>query len=192
MLSNFVVSYFFKILARSFSNMLYTEFLFDLVKRDGGWQQFVSNSNTEGHYVTFFEALAQKDKICIIPICDQAHWTILIRKFTGNAWMIFFADSLISGSDQRLSRWKTLFQDNDSFSGIWTKVKIIPQTELECGARACLHGLCLAISTLNTSRVMNNIARISNLAARSRTMVANVCNGGHWQPQGWLNSIIGT
>jgi len=109
MLSNFVVSYFFKILAQSFRTILYTKFLFDFVKRDGGWNNFVSNSTTEGHYTTFLEALTQKDKVCIIPICDQVHWTILVQKFTGNAWTIFFADSLLHGSDQRLTRWKALF-----------------------------------------------------------------------------------
>jgi hypothetical protein len=74
---------------------------------------------------------------------------------------------------------------------IWTKIKIIPQTELECGARVCLHGLCLALSTYNSSRIMNNITRVRNLAARSRTMISNICNDGQWTSQAWLTSIIG-
>jgi hypothetical protein len=191
MLSNFVVSYFFKIIARSFNNILYTEFLFDFVKRDGGWAHFVTQSTAAGLYTTFLEALQRPDKICIIPICDQLHWTILIQKFTGNAWRIFFADSMLAGSDHRLSQWKALFQDDTLFTGEWTKIKIIPQTELECGARVCLHGLCLALSTYNSSRIMNNITRVRNLAARSRTMVSNICNDGQWTSQAWLTSIIG-
>jgi hypothetical protein len=117
MLSNFVVSFFFKIIARSFNNILYTEFLFDFVKRDGGWAHFVTQSTAAGLYTTFLEALQQPDKICIIPICDQLHWTILIRKFTGNAWRIFFADSMLAGSDHRLSQLKALFQDDTLFTG---------------------------------------------------------------------------
>ena len=44
MLSNFAVSYFFKIFADHFGNILFTEFLFDFVKRDGGWKHFVEFS----------------------------------------------------------------------------------------------------------------------------------------------------
>ena len=109
-LSNFVVSHFFIILAQSFKNILYTEFLFDLVKRDGSWKQFFANSNTEGHYVTLFNGLQEKQSICIIPIRYQLHWTILIRKFIDNAWQIFFIDSLVHGSDQRFSHGKLYFK----------------------------------------------------------------------------------
>ena len=190
MLSNFVVSYVFSIAAKSYQNILYTDFLFELVKRDGGWTQFVNNSITEGHYAAFFEALKQTDKACIVPICHDHHWTVLIRKFNGNAWRIFFADSLSHGTDHRFSQWKALFNDDILFTGTWTKVKLTPQSELECGARACLHGICFALSHHNSSKITTNIARISNLAARSRTMVSSVCISGTWHSQGWLKSII--
>jgi hypothetical protein len=61
MLSNFVVSYFFTIIAHSFKNILYTEFLFDFVKRDSGWQSLVTSSTMEGHYVTLFTGLREKN-----------------------------------------------------------------------------------------------------------------------------------
>jgi hypothetical protein len=55
MLSNFVVSYFFKILQSSFSNILYQEFIFDFVKREGGWKEFVQYSRQEGHSTDFLK-----------------------------------------------------------------------------------------------------------------------------------------
>jgi len=192
MLSNFVITYFFTIMARSLNNILYKEFLLDLVQRDGGWKEFVANSKIEGHYASLFDTLQNKFSICIIPICHSHHWTILIRRFIGNGWKIFFLDSLDPGSDQRFLQWKTLFQDDDLFSGEWIKVKIIKQTKLECGARACLHGLCFALSNRSSASIMNNRNRISNLAARSRSMVSKICNEGKWQHQGWLQSIIGS
>mmetsp|Transcript_26122 Transcript_26122/g.37475 ORF Transcript_26122/g.37475 Transcript_26122/m.37475 type:complete len:233 (+) Transcript_26122:3661-4359(+) len=191
MLSNFIVSYFFKIIARSFKHILYTEFLFDFVKRDGGWQSFVTSSTIEGHYASLFSGLQEKTSICIIPICHQLHWTILIRRLIGNAWKIFFVDSLQQGSDHRFLQWKHLFHDDSLFSGEWVKVQTIQQTELECGARACLHGLCFALSNRNSTNIMYNIRRISNLAARARSMVFKICQDGQWSPQGWLQPIIG-
>mmetsp|Transcript_26119 Transcript_26119/g.37467 ORF Transcript_26119/g.37467 Transcript_26119/m.37467 type:complete len:595 (+) Transcript_26119:2042-3826(+) len=190
MLLNFVVSYFFTILAQSFKTVLYTEFLFDFVKGAGSWKQFVTNCTTQGHYTTLFTALQQRHSICIVPICHQLHWTILVRKFIGNAWKIFFIDSLEHGSDQRFSQWQELFQDDELFSGVWTKVKIIKQTELECGARACLHGVCFALSPHPSAIIMNKIHRIKNLSTRSRLMVSKICTDGHWTPQGWLRQII--
>ena len=190
MLSNFVITYFFTILARSHNTIVYREFLFDLVLRDGGWKQFVTSSNAEGHYTSLFAALRHKNSVCIIPICHNSHWTILIRKFVKNSWTIFFIDSIEHGSDQRFSSWKNLFYDDDLFAGQWNKVKVIQQVELECGARACLHGLCFALSNKNSANIMNNIKRISNLAVRSRSMVSSICNNGRWSPQGWLKSII--
>lgn len=40
-LSNFFITYFFMILAQKFKNILYQEFLFNFVKREKGWKQFV-------------------------------------------------------------------------------------------------------------------------------------------------------
>mmetsp|Transcript_14017 Transcript_14017/g.20063 ORF Transcript_14017/g.20063 Transcript_14017/m.20063 type:complete len:96 (-) Transcript_14017:1112-1399(-) len=78
------------------------------------------------------------------------------------------------------------------FSPVWSKAKIFKQTELECGARVCLHGLCFAVSHRNSSEIMYNINRINDLAARSRQMVSKICQDGYWSSQGWLKSIIGT
>jgi len=44
MLSNFVVTYFFKSLEQNFPSILYKEFLFDFVRREGGWKQFIQYS----------------------------------------------------------------------------------------------------------------------------------------------------
>jgi len=49
---------------------------------------------------------------------------------------------MLQGSDARMHQRRDLFKDKDLFSGTWIKLKIIPQSELECGARVCLHGLC--------------------------------------------------
>ena len=58
-----------------------------------------------------------------------------------------FIDSIAQGSDRRFHAWKNLFNDDELFSGEWIKVRIFQQTELECGARVCLHGVCFALST---------------------------------------------
>ena len=65
MLSNFVVSYFFKIFASKFGNILFTEFLFDFVKRDGGWKSFVQSSLKEGHYINFLNQLSHHKSRCL-------------------------------------------------------------------------------------------------------------------------------
>jgi hypothetical protein len=192
MLSNFVVSYFFKILQSSFSNILYQEFLFDFVKREGGWKEFVQYSRREGHSTDFLEKLKNNRLICIVPICHDIHWTLIIRKFVENVWEIYYIDSILQGSDERMRQWQTLFQDDDLFSGNWIKFKIIPQTELECGARVCLHGLCFALSLLNKRDIGRQLERIKDLAVRSRLLVSRICTDGQWSNPGWLKSIIGT
>ena len=191
MLSNFVVSYFFKILQVHFPTILYQEFLFDFVKREGGWQQFVEFSHQEGHSITFLEQLRNCQFTCVVPICKDLHWTILVRKYINSSWVIYYIDSMLQGSDARMHQWRELFNDNDLFSGTWIKLKIIPQTELECGARVCLHGLCFSISSKNAKDIGRQLQRIPDLAARSRLLVSGVCGCGNWTPQGWLKSIIG-
>jgi|Transcript_17692 hypothetical protein len=98
---------------------------------------------------------------------------------------------MLQGSDARMHQWRELFNDNDLFSGTWIKLKIIPQSELECGARVCLHGLCFAISSKNAKEIGRQLQRLPDLAARSRLMVSGICGCGNWTPQGWLKSIIG-
>jgi len=192
MLSNYVVSYFFKILENTFSKILYQEFLFDFVIREGGWKQFVQYSRRERHSINFLEKLKDRQSTCIVPICCDLHWTILIRTYVGNAWIIYFVDTISQGSDSRMNKWRDLFQDDDLFSGKWIKLKVIPQSELECGARVCLHGLCLALSLLSASETIRRLERIKDLAVRSRLLVSCICKQGNWSPQGWLKSIIGT
>jgi len=192
MLSHFVVSYFFKILASNFPSILYQEFLFDFVKREGGWTQFVQYSRNEGHSTDFLDNLKATTSICIVPICCDIHWTVLIRKFVGTMWEIYYIDSMFQGSDARMRRWQALFQDDDLFSGKWIKLQIIPQTELECGARVCLHGLCYALSLLKTRDTSRQLERVKDLAARSRLLVSRICTDGNWSHPGWLKSIIGT
>jgi len=192
MLSNFVVSYFFKILACNFPSILYQEFLFDFVKREGGWKEFVQYSRREGHSTDFLEKLKDNRLICIVPICHDIHLTLIIRKFVENVWEIYYIDSISQGSDDRMRQWQNLFQDDDLFSGNWIKLKIIPQTELECGARVCLHGLCFALSSRNTKDIGRQLERIKDLAVRSRLLVSHICTDGQWSNPGWLKSIIGT
>jgi len=192
MLSNFVVSYFFKILPCNFPSILYQEFLFDFVKREGGWKQFVQYSRSEGHSTDFLDNLKATTSICIVPICCDIHWTVLIRKFVENVWEIYYIDSISQGSDERMRQWQNLFQDDDLFSGNWIKLKIIPQTELECGARVCLHGLCFALSLLDKKDIGRQLERIKGLAVRSRLLVSPICTDGQWSNPGWLKRIIGT
>mmetsp|Transcript_22535 Transcript_22535/g.32263 ORF Transcript_22535/g.32263 Transcript_22535/m.32263 type:complete len:199 (+) Transcript_22535:1-597(+) len=191
MLSNFVVTYFFKLLAQKFPSILYKEFLFDFVKREGSWKQFVQYCRREGTYNRFFEQLPNHNSICIIPICCDVHWTILIRKFIGNSWKIFFVDSIEQGSDQRFSDWQSLFQDDDLFSGIWIKVKVFQQNELECGARACLHGFCFALSNKKSGEIINDLSRFKDLSVCSRLMVSTICKEGYWSSPKWLRRTIG-
>jgi hypothetical protein len=99
---------------------------------------------------------------------------------------------MLHGSDDRMRQWRELFDDNDLFSGTWIKVKIIPQSELECGARVCLHGLCFPLSSHNAKEIGRQLQRFPDLAARSRLLVSGVCGAGKWNPQGWLKPIIGT
>jgi hypothetical protein len=190
MLSNFVVSYFFKIFAGRFDNILFTEFLFDFVKRDGGWKSFVQSSRKEGHYTNFFAQLSHHKSICIVPICCHTHWTIIIRKFIGNSWKIFFVDSIEQGSDQRFRDWQYLFQDDDLFSGTWIKVKVFQQNELECGARACLHGFCFALSNKKNGEIINDLSRFKDLSVRSRLMVSTICKEGYWISPKWLRRKV--
>lgn len=37
-------------------------------------------------------------------------------------------------SEDRMNQWRALLNDNYLFLGNWNKLKITPQTELECGA----------------------------------------------------------
>jgi hypothetical protein len=192
MLSNFVVSYFFKLPDHKFQNVLYQEFLFDFVKRDGGWRKFVQYCRRQGNYSEFLAKISQHNSICIIPICFQSHWTILIRRFIGHSWKIFFVDSIEQGSAKRFQNWKALFLDDDLFAGEWIKAKICQQTELECGARVCLHGVCFALSKKNSSDIINDLKRFKDLAVRSRMMVSHICKDGFWSPQKWLSRTIGS
>lgn len=192
MLSNFVVTYFFKNLQLTFPNILFKEFLFDFVKRDGGWHQFVQFSRQEGHSIDFLEQLKNSQSTCIVPICHSLHWTLLVRKYVNSSWIIYYIDSMLHGSDDRMRQWRDLFDDNDLFSGTWIKAKVIPQSELECGARVCLHLLCFALSSHNAKEIGRQLQRFPDLAARSRLLVSGVCSAGKWNPQGWLKPIIGT
>ena len=107
-------------------------------------------------------------------------------------WEIYYIDSMLQGSDARMRRWQALFQDDDLFSGKWIKLQIIPQTELECGARVRLHGLCYALSLLKTRDTSRQLERVKDLAARSRLLVSRICTDGNWSHPSWLKSIIGT
>jgi len=191
MLSNFVVTYFFTLLAKKFPCILYKEFLFDFLKREGSWKQFVQYCRKEGTYKRFFEQLPKQNLICIIPICCNVHWTIIIRRFVGNSWKIYFVDSIKQGSDQRFADWNALFQDNDLFSGEWIKVKVFQQSELECGARVCLHGVCFALSKKICGDIINDLSRFKDLSTRSRLMVSHICKDGFWSSQKWLSRTIG-
>ena len=191
MLSNFVVSYFFKIFAGRFGNILFTEFLFDFVKRDGGWKFFVQSSRREGHYKYFLDQLSHHKSVCIVPICCHTHWTLLVRQYIGNSWKILFIDSISNGSDKRFRDWKALFFDEDLFSGEWIKVKNFEQSELECGARVCLHGVCFGLSKKKTADIIGDLSRFKDLSVRSRLMVSAICKDGFWSPQNWLRRIIG-
>jgi hypothetical protein len=191
MLSNFVVSYFFKLLSCKFKNILYQEFIFDFVKSEGGWKQFLQHCQRERHYTQFLANLSNQNLICVIPICCYAHWTLLIRRYIGNSWKIFFLDSLSQGSDERFNEWKSLFQDDDLFSGEWIKVRILQQSELECGARVCLHGVCFALSRKKVSDITYELSKFKDLSVRSRRMVSVTCTNGYWSYQKWLSQIIG-
>ena len=191
MLSNFVVTYFFRLLAHKFHNIIYQEFLFDVVKAEGGWVQFMQQRRSAGNYARFFDQLADKKLICVIPICYQAHWTLLVRRYLGNSWKILYIDSLSHGSDQRFQDWKNLFLDKDTFSGEWIKVKILEQSELECGARVCLHGACFALSNKRMSEIINDLSRFKDLSVRARFLVAKICKDGFWSEQKWLHRLFG-
>jgi len=191
MLSNFVITYFFKLLANKFKTILYQEFLFDFVKREGDWKKFVQYSRKEGNYTHFFEQLSNQTLICIVPICCHTHWTLLVRRFFGNSWKIFFLDSILQGSDQRFQDWKALFSDQDLFSGEWIKVKIFQQSELECGARVCLHGVCFTLSKKNCGDIINDLSRFKDLSTRSRLMMSHICKDGFWSYPKWLSRTIG-
>jgi len=102
MLSNFVVSYFFKILQSRFSNILFQEILFNFVKREGGWKEFIQYSRREGHSIDFLDKLKDNRSICIAPICHDIHWTLIIRKFVENVWEIYYINSISQGSDERM------------------------------------------------------------------------------------------
>jgi hypothetical protein len=191
MLSNFVVSYFCKLLVTKLPNILYQEFIFDFVKREGSWKQFVQYCQREGHYSQFLEQLSNLHSICLIPICCHAHWTLLVRRFIGNSWKIFFLDSISHGSDQRFADWKALFQDDVFFSGEWIKGKFFQQSELECGARVCLHGVCFSLSKKKYGDIINDLSLFKDLAVRSRLMVSHICKDGHWSHPKWLSRTIG-
>ena len=129
--------------------------------------------------------------ICIVPICCHSHWTLLVRRFIGHSWQIFFIDSIAQGSDHRFQEWKALFLDDDLFAGEWIKVKILQQSELECGARVCLHGVCFTLSKKKSSDIINDLSRFKDLSVRSRLMVSHICKDGFWSSQKWLSRTIG-
>ena len=191
MLSNFVVTYFFQLLSQKFSKILYEEFLFDFVKSEGSWKQFVESKRRSNHYINFFQKLSNQKYICIVPICCHVHWSLLIRRFIGNSWKILFIDSISQGSEQRFNDWRILFQDDDLFSGEWIKVKILQQSELECGARVCLHGVCFSLSKKKYGDIINDLSRFKDLPVRSRLMVSHICKAGYWSTQKWLSRTIG-
>jgi hypothetical protein len=178
-------------MAYKFQNVLYQEFLFDFVKREGGWKPFVQYCRSTGHYSQFFATISRQHSICIVPICCHSHWTLLVRRFIGHSWQIFFIDSIAQGSDQRFRDWQALFQDDDLFSGTWIKVKVFQQNELECGARACLHGFCFALSNKKNREIINDLSSFKDLSVRSRLMVSTICKEGYWSSPKWLRRAIG-
>ena len=82
-------------------------------------------------------------------ISTKIYW-----EFMGNTYI----DSISQGSDQRFRDWHSLFQDDDLFSGIWIKVKKKQQSELECGAWVCLHGVCFALSKKKNGDIINDLS----------------------------------
>jgi hypothetical protein len=98
---------------------------------------------------------------------------------------------MIQGSDLRFNAWKQLFSDNELFSGEWIKVKVLQQTELECGARVCVHGVCFALSTKKCTDIIKDLSRFRDLSVRSRLMVSHICIDGYWSDPKWLQRTIG-
>ena len=114
-----------------------------------------------------------------------------MRRCIGNSWKIFFIDSLLQGSDRRFNDWKSLFLDQDLFSGKWVKVKVLQQSELEYRAWVCLHGVCFALSKKKIGDIITDLSRFKDLSLHSRLMVSNICNDRFWSLQKWPCRIIG-
>jgi len=46
----------------------------------------------------------------------------------------------------------------------WIAVPIVLQSELECGARACLHGVVFVLSNINHNRIMYELQHMTDSA----------------------------
>jgi hypothetical protein len=68
---------------------------------------------------------------------------------------------------------------------------VFQQSKLECGARACLHGVCFALSNKKNGDIINDLSRFKDLSVRSWLMVSTICKDGFWSPQRWLRRTIG-
>jgi hypothetical protein len=117
--------------------------------------------------------------------CCDAHWTLLIVwRYISNSWTIyFFSDSIAQGLDWWFHAWKTLFNDDELFSGEWIKVKIFQQTEWERGARVCLHGVCFALSMKKGTDIFNDLSRFKDLSVHSHLIMLHICKDGYWTDQ---------
>ena len=95
-----------------------------------------------------------------------------MQKDDGHKWVIYYLDSIEAGLRQRMKCYCDVLSDS-SFCPIhnedveWVAAPIVLQSELECGARACLHGILFALSGASSDRIMQHLKQELNLGSLS-------------------------
>ena len=194
-LDDTIVNCFLTIVASQTNGILFERFLFDLIEIDKGWTNFLMQRSHGTHYAPFIDALENRTVSTIVPICRHDHWVSIVRKHDGLKWVIYYLDSIEAGSRQRMKRYSEALRDSP-FCPIhnedveWVAAPIVLQSELECGARACLHGILFALSDASSDGIMKHLQQEVNLGSLSRQLVVSTCRTQSWVTPGWLKGLL--
>ena len=137
------------------------------------------------------QEIRNKQAHIIITINIVLHWMVVVQCFKGNQWHLYHAgDSL---TDDGEHSWQmqhillgTPFYNADTDT--WNKVDSIRQTEAECGSRACLAGMILALAN-KPQHVLSMLQCIQKLQDKARRVVAHIYKEHCCDPETWLKKI---
>ena len=162
------------------------------------WEDYVQKSarRAYGNYDKLLQTLQDRQKVVIMPIgFGREHWAVLVRKFKGGHWSLWFIDSMSEGAKKRFQTVKRLYNNTpltDTLPAIqWIEAPIVEQFETECGARCCVGALMYALSEKKIRKSVDRLNKVPELNMVSRLMVADVCKKGAFTMPSWLDKVVG-
>jgi hypothetical protein len=194
-----VINYFFKLMMETYPQIrAQPTYFFQQLSSDNDWSSYLQNriiGNRCPNHELFMRCLRDKDCTTILPMGENFHWTVLVKKFFGGVWKLQFADSITSNSISSMLATKRIFLNtpvclNDE-PVTWQNIHLQPQTEYECGARMCVAAVFL--SFVDNNVLLQRIRcfnQIENLSQKCRDMVRSICINKTFSIPLWLQNVI--